>query len=92
MFSQILDSVAQSQAQTKMCGERVYELTDGLVFLSLQVPSDPWTTLFQISLFTNDVTKAGQYEGTLQVSLSSYSLVTPVVMTFSVTILPPPIN
>lgn len=53
---------------------------------------DPWNSAFQIDLFTLDTTKIGQYSATLEVKLVDYSLPPPLLVTFSVTILPTPKN
>ena len=72
-FFQIADSVAVRENAPKFCGERKYELTDNLPFLSLVTPADPWQQPTQITLFTLDATKKGQYTVNLKVSLVAYS-------------------
>ena len=51
---------------------------------------DPWTSSFEVALFTIDPTKAGQYSASLEVKLVSYPA-PPLVVTFGVTILPAPV-
>ena len=58
-FLQMTDSVAVLENASKFCGERIYELTDNLPFLSLVIPSDPWLQAMKIILFTLDTAKQG---------------------------------
>jgi hypothetical protein len=92
IFPQFKDTVAESLVNSKFCGERIYTLIDGYSFLNLAVPLDPWNSNFQIELFSIDPTKVGQYSASLAVKFVSYPLPPPLVVTFSVTILPVPKN
>jgi hypothetical protein len=42
-FSQITDSLAVLQNIPNFCGQRKYELTNNLPFLTLVEPADPWS-------------------------------------------------
>lgn len=74
-FFQITDSVAVLEGVPNFCGERKYELTNNLPFLSLVTPADPWQQPTQITLFTLDPKNQGQYTANLKVSLVTYSSV-----------------
>lgn len=73
------DSVATQYNIPKFCGERKYELTDNLPFLSFIVPEDPWQSPTKIVLVTLDDDKIGQYSVNLKASLVSYAAVSKTI-------------
>ena len=74
-FSQFKDTSSSKLAQPKLCGERAYKLT-APAFLSLKVPTDPWTMAIEIELFTSDATQAGSYTASLLAELVAYPATT----------------
>ena len=85
------DSVAIQYNVPNFCGERKYELTDNLPFISFVLPDDVWQQTTKIVLFTLDQTKIGQYSVNLRASLVSYTTVSKTII-ISVTIKPRPVN
>jgi hypothetical protein len=79
-FMQMTDSIASQYNIPKFCGERKYELTENLPFISLIFPDDPWESSTKIVLTTTDETKIGQYSVNLKASLVSYAAVSKTIL------------
>jgi len=92
LFPQFKDDVAESLTNSKFCGERAYTLLDGYSFINLSTPVDPWNSNFQLEVFSLDPSKVGQYTVSLQIKLVSFPTHAPLVVSFTVTILPLPVN